>query len=136
MRPHHSYPFTTTEQVLMATILDATAVKTSAQKCFRCDGFVHLVDQCPFPQAASLEAAEMTKKGIWVRQTAKSGCFKSTMLTQTDMSFHNERELCNNDQQGRCTFPHCKFVLVCHSCKQKHPAFQCSSGGAVTTISL
>ena len=31
---HHSCPFTTTDQALMATILDATAVKMSTHKCF------------------------------------------------------------------------------------------------------
>ena len=64
MCAHHGCPFTTTDQALMATILDVTAVKTSACKCFRCGGFDHLVYRCPFPQAASLEMAEMTKKGI------------------------------------------------------------------------
>ena len=84
MCAHHSCPFITTDQALIATILDATAVKTSAHKCFRCGSFNHLVDGCPFPQAASLETAEMTKKGIGVRQTAKPGPFKSTSPTQTD----------------------------------------------------
>ena len=61
---HHGYPFTTMDQALMATILDGTAVKTSACKCFRCGSFDHVVDGCPFPQAALLEMAEMTKTGI------------------------------------------------------------------------
>ena len=60
---HHSCPFTTMDQALMATILDATAVKASAHKCFRCRGFNHLVNGCPFPQTASLEMTEITKKG-------------------------------------------------------------------------
>ena len=60
MCPHHVCPFTTTDQALMATILNDTAVKTSAWKCFRCGSFDHLVDGCPFPQAVSLEMAEMT----------------------------------------------------------------------------
>ena len=64
MCTHQSIPLTTTDQVLMATILDATAVKISAHKYFRCGGFDHLVDGCPFPLAASWEMAEMTKKGI------------------------------------------------------------------------
>ena len=61
---HHSCPFTTMDQqALMATVLDATVVKASACKSFRCGGFDHLVDGYPFPQAASLEMAEITKKG-------------------------------------------------------------------------
>ena len=36
MCTHHSCPFTTLDQVLMAIILDTTAVNTSACKCFRC----------------------------------------------------------------------------------------------------
>ena len=70
---HHSCPFTTTDQALMATILDLTVVKATAHKCFRCGGFDHLVDGCPFPQTALLEMVEITKKGAQVRQTAKSG---------------------------------------------------------------
>ena len=65
-----------------------------------------------FPQAASLEMAEMMKKGIWARQTAKSGPSKSTSLIQTDRWFHNGREGCNNSQQDKCTFPHCKFAHI------------------------
>ena len=42
MCTHHSCPFTTTEQALMATILNATAVKTLAHKCVRCRGLDHL----------------------------------------------------------------------------------------------
>ena len=63
MCAHHSYPFTTMDQALMTTILDATAVKTSTHKCFRCGGLAHLVDGCPFPQAGSLEMAENYEEG-------------------------------------------------------------------------
>ena len=59
---HHSCPFTTMDQALMATILDVTTVKALAHKCFRCGGFDHLVDWCPFLQTALLEMAEITKK--------------------------------------------------------------------------
>ena len=96
MCTHHSCPFTTMDQALMAIILDATVVKTLACKCFRCGGFDHLVDGHPFPQASLLEMAEMTNKGIQVRQTAKSGLFKSTSPIQTDKWFHNGREGCSN----------------------------------------
>ena len=89
MCAHHSCPFTTMDQALMATILHATAVKTSACKCFRCGGFDHLVDGCPFPQAASLEMAEITKKGVQARQTSKSGSSKATSLVWSDKWFHN-----------------------------------------------
>ena len=132
---HHSCLFTTMDQALMATIQDATTVKNSVQKCFRCGSFNHLVDGCSFPQASSLEIAEMTKKRIQVRQTAKSSPFKSITLTQIDKWFHNGREDCNNYQQDRCTFPWCKFAHVCFIYKQEHPASQCSCGGAVTTTS-
>ena len=63
MCAHHSCPFTMTDQALMATILDATAVKVSVCKCFQCGGLDHLVDGCPFPQTASLEMVETLKKG-------------------------------------------------------------------------
>ena len=135
MCTHHSCPLTTTDQALMATILDVTAVKPSAHKCFRCGGINHLVDRCPFPQAALLETAETTKKGIWVRQATRSGPFKSTSPLQTDKWFHNGREGCDNYQQDRCTFPHCKCAHICCSCKQEHPVSQCSSGDTVTTTS-
>ena len=64
MCTHHGCPFTTMDQVLMAAILDAIAVKTSTHKCFRSGSFDHLVDGCPFPQTASLKMADMTKKSI------------------------------------------------------------------------
>ena len=130
---HHSCPFT--DQVLMTTILDATAVKTSACKCFQCGGFNHLVDGCPFPQTALLETVDIAKKGMWARQTVKLGPSKPTSPTQLDKWFCNEREGCNNFQLDRCTFPHCKQAYVCCNCKQEHPAFQCSLGGSVTTTS-
>ena len=91
MCAHHSYPFTTMDQALMPTIFNAMAVKTSAQKCFRCGGFDHLVDGCPFPQAALLETTETTKKDTQARQTTETGPFKPTTLTQTDKEFHNGR---------------------------------------------
>ena len=81
---HHSCLFTTLDQAFMTTILYATVVKTSACKCFRCGGFGHLVDGCPFPQAASLEMVEIMKKGMWVRQTSKSGSSKATSHAQSD----------------------------------------------------
>ena len=102
---HPSYPFSTMDQALMATIIDITVVKASANKCFRCGGFNHLVDRCPFPQTASLEMAEITKNGVQVRQTAKSGPPKSTSPTQLDKWFCNGRKGCNNFQLVRCTFP-------------------------------
>ena len=64
MCTHQGCSFITMDQALMATILDATAVKTSANKCFRCGSFNHLVDGCLFPQTSSLEMAETTMKGI------------------------------------------------------------------------
>ena len=56
------------------------------------------------------------KKGIWARQTAKSGPFKSTLPIQTDRWFHNGREGWKNYQQDKCTFPNCKCAHICCSC--------------------
>ena len=78
MCTHHSCSLTTMDQALMATILNVTMVKTSAHKCFRCGGFDHLVDRCPFPQTASLEMVKIMRKGVQARQTAKSGSSKAT----------------------------------------------------------
>ena len=105
---HHSCPFTTMDQALMATILNTTAVKTSAHKCFQCGGFDYLVDGCPFPQTASLEMVEIVKKGMQARQTVKSGPSKPTPPEHWDKWLCNGGEGCNNFQLGRCTFPHCK----------------------------
>ena len=135
MCTHHSCPFTTTDQALMAAILNATAVKTSAHKCFWCGGFDHLVDRCPFPQTASLQMVEVVKKGMLARQTVKSGPSKPTSPMQLDKWFYNGREGCNNFQLDRCMFPHCKWAQVCHNCKQEHPASWCSLGDSVTTTS-
>ena len=114
---HHSCPFTTTDQALMATILNATAVKTSACKCFWYRGFDHLVDECPFPQTATLEMAEIAKKGVPVRKTVKSGPSKPISPTQLDKWFCNGREGCNNTQLDRCMFLHCKQAHICFNCK-------------------
>ena len=105
MCAHHGCPFTMTDQALMATILDATAVKVSAHKCFHCGRFDHLVDRCHFPQTASLEMAETSKKGAWVKQMPNPGPAKSSSLTQMGKWFHNGREGCNNYQQDRLHFP-------------------------------
>ena len=110
MYAHHNCPFTTMDQALMATVLNATTFKTSAHKCFRCWGFDHLVDGFPFLQTASLEMAETMKKGVQVRQTSKSGSSKATSLAWSDKWFHNGREGCNNFQLDRCTFPCCKWT--------------------------
>ena len=59
------------DQAVMSTILDATADKTSADKCFQCGDFDNLVNGCPFPLTAFLEIAEIAKKGMQVRQTVK-----------------------------------------------------------------
>ena len=99
----HGCPFTTTDQALTATILDATAVKVSAWKCFHCGGFDHLVDGCPFPQTASLETAETLKKGAWVRQMPKPAQAKSSSLTQVDKWFHDGGEGCNNGPMSAAT---------------------------------
>ena len=105
MCAHHSCSFITMDQALITTILDATAVKTSAQKCFRCGSFDCLIDGCPIPQAALLEMAETNKKGIQVRRTAKSGPFTSTILKQTDRWSHNGREGCNKLPTGQMHIP-------------------------------
>ena len=96
MCAHHGCPFTMTDQALMATILDATAVKVSAHKCFHCGGFNHLVDECPFPQTASLETVETSKKGTQARQMPKPAPANCSSLTQMDRWFHNGREGCNS----------------------------------------
>ena len=135
MCAHCRCPFTKTDQALMATLLDATAVKASAQKCFHCRGFDHLVGGCPFPHTASLQTVETTKKSAQARWTSKPGLAKYSSLTQSDKWFHNRREGCNDYQQDRCTFPHCKWAHICCNCKQEHPASQCSFGGTVITTS-
>ena len=82
MCAHHGCPPTTTDQALMATILDAMAVKTSACKCCHCGGFGLLVDRCPFSQTALLETVETMKKGAQARQMSKPCPAKPISLTQ------------------------------------------------------
>ena len=132
---HHGFPFTTRDHALKTTILDSSVVKVTAHKCFHCGGFGYLVDGCPFPQTALVETAESSKKGAQARQMPKPAPTKSSSLTQMDKWFHNGREGCNNYQQDRCTFPHCKQAHVCHNYKQENPASQCSFGGTITTTS-
>ena len=54
-----SLPLTSMAHGLVATILDVTTVKSSAQKCFRCNGYNHLIDSFSCFLAASHEMAKL-----------------------------------------------------------------------------
>ena len=45
----HNLPLSTFDQQLYVTILDATATKAAARRCFRCQRYDHEVIDCPFP---------------------------------------------------------------------------------------
>lgn len=112
-----SFAFQTVDTELFVTILDSTAVKQNAQRCFRCKSFEHGVGECPFPAEHSL--AKEAK-------TAKS--FTSTKQGNTfEKFYHNGQEICINFQQGRCSFAQCKRAHVCKGCRSNEPQSKCST---------
>ena len=58
----HNLPLSAFDQQLYVTILDATATKAAACRCFCCQHYNHKVIDCPFPPGALLEKEVMAKK--------------------------------------------------------------------------
>ena len=61
-------PFSAFDQQLYMTMLDTTATKVSAHRCFRCQCFDHEVINCPFPLGGPLEKDSVSKKAAQSQQ--------------------------------------------------------------------
>lgn len=112
-----SLEFNTIDTDLFVTILDSTAVKQNVQRCYRCKSYDHTVHECPFPPEYPVAKETKAPKAKWNQKSTSS----------IEKWFHNGQEICNNWQQGRCTFPSCKRAHVCKGCRGDEPFYKCST---------
>ena len=131
-------PFSVSNQQLYMTMLDAAATKVSACSCFRCQHFDHEVINCPFPLEALLEKdlalkkATQSQQGWGTYQRHQQQCsIPQGSGPQLPPIYHQGREICIKYQSNSCTFPNCRWALVCRQCKQEHPALECCPAGTV-----
>ena len=131
-------PLSAFDQQLYITILDATATKAAARRCFQCQCYDHKVIDCPFPPGALLEKEVMAKKTAQSQQG--QGNFRHQQQHpshrgtghQLPAVYHQGREICIKYQSASCTFPNCRRAHVCRHCKQDHPASECHPAGPIT----
>ena len=131
-------PFSTFNQQLYVTTLNATVAKVSAHRCFQCQCFSHEVTDCPFPLGALLEKDPAMKKvaqgqqgwGMHRQQQQHSTARGSG--SQLPTVYHQGREICIKFRSGSCSFPNCRRAHMCRHCKQDHPATECLPAGPVT----
>ena len=130
----HNWPLSAFDQQLYVTILDATATKAVARRCFRCQRYDHEVIDCPFPL---LEKEAMVKKAAQSQQGWGNFCHQQQHPSnrgtgsQLPAVYHQGREICIKYQLVSCTFPNCRRAHVCRHCKQEHPALECRPAGPV-----
>ena len=87
-----SFEFHSVDSDLFLSVLDATAIKSDAKRCFRCKAYDHMVHDCPFPPVNTLQKSQKTQKGKNFR----------TFDRDTQKFYHQGQEICNNWQQDRC----------------------------------
>ena len=102
------------DQQLYMAILNATAAKTTAHRCFCCQHFDHEVIDCPFPPGGLLE------KEVTMKKTAQSQQGQGTYhhqqqhthsrnsRPQLPVVYHQGREICIKYQSGSYGLPHCR----------------------------
>ena len=135
----HNLPLSAFDQQLYVTILDATATKAAARRCFRCQQYDHEVIDCPFPPGAPLEKEATVKKAAQSQQGR--GNYRPQQQrpssrgtgSQLPAVYHQGREICIKYQSASCTFPNCRRAHVCRHCKQEHPASKCRPAGPVAS---
>ena len=135
----HNLPLSAFDQQLYVTILDATATKAAAHRCFRCQQYDHEVIDCPFPLGAPLEKEATVKKAAQSQQGR--GNFHPQQQHPSNRGtgshlpavYHQAREICIKYQSASCTFPNCRRAHVCRHCKQEHQASECRPAGPVAS---
>ena len=119
----HNLPLSAFDQQLYVTILDATATKAVARRCFRCQQYDHKVIDCPFPPGAPLEKEATVKKAVQSQQGR--GNYRPQQQhpssrgtgSQLPAVYHQGREICIKYQSASCTFPNCRRAHICRHCK-------------------
>jgi len=97
---------------LYVQILDASAIKPGVPRCHRCRAFDHMVAECPFPKANSLEEVAPQKT-------------RNRNASQ-DQWLYQGKEGCNRYQTGQCRFnDSCIRAHVCKGCKGSEPFYKC-----------
>ena len=97
---------------LVVSILDATAVKSNLNRCYRCKSVDHNVQICPFPASNKVETNQKDTQVKTVKPIYKW--------------FHQGIEGCNNFNQGKCNYPNCSRAHVCKGCRSAIPYVNCS----------
>ncbi len=88
---------------ILATVLDATAVRPNAPRCPRCRGYDHTIADCPFPEGPRPQAAARSQI---------------------------QNEVCQNFNRERCSLgDKCRRKHVCKGCAGKLPYTKCSTSG-------
>lgn len=113
-----SVDFSQADHDLMSQILDSTAIKANAPRCFRCKSFLHTVNECPFPQVAP--KAPQTKN------------------KRAENTSNQNSAICRNFNSLRCVLTSCPRRHECRSCHGDLPYDLCiksgpCSGGQVPT---
>jgi len=80
--------FSTADVTLQAQLLDASAIKSNALRCYRCKSFQHNVSECPFPQGAIQKTAPTVsqKKKRYAEISTVSNVWSPTALDNTFVS--------------------------------------------------
>lgn len=101
-----SLDFAFIDPEMITSVLDATAIRPSAQRCLRCRSYNHTVKDCPFPG-------------------------ESIPTTKAKSKFAND--ICNNWNNLKCTFKTCRRQHICRQCKGPLPFEKCRSEGKCAT---
>ncbi len=88
--------------------------------CHMCQDVSHSTEFCPLN-------AESNTSGL--TPSAGRGIQRSYSTYQDakgrPILHHQGGKICNNYQEDRCTFPQCRYLHICATCKKGHPRMQC-----------
>jgi hypothetical protein len=99
---------------IQSQVLDSTAIKSGASRCYRCKSFDHTVSECPFPQVAP--------KGAQMQAKVKKG--DGSVSSQG-----NSYQVCRNFNGLRCVLTSCPRRHECRSCHGDLPYDLCIKSG-------
>ena len=100
-----SVEFAKVDSDLQAQILDSTAIKVGAPRCFRCSDFSHTAGECPFPTGAARKATPPKAKKV------------------------DSNAICRNYNSLRCVLTSCPRRHICKSCQGDLPYDLCVKSG-------
>ena len=105
-----------------------------ANTCASCHSTAHLTNFCPNPSTPAPSAPLSTT------QYGASKQFNNRSKSTTDTYgrsrvFEGRQEVCNNFNAGHCSWPTCKFLHVCATCKKpSHGSVDCYSRPATPQV--